>query len=289
MQSIALRRTRAFYDLTKPGITRMVLVTTAAGFYLATRGSVDFVLLINTLFGTALAASGTNALNQWAERELDSRMKRTASRPLPSGRLDSRDAFLFAWGISIVGIAYLSMYVNLVTAIVVAVSLSSYVFIYTPLKTKTWISTLIGAVPGALPILAGWAASGRPVTAAAWALFAIMFIWQMPHFYALAWIYREDYGRAGFQMLTVVDATGARAARHSLLFTAVLIPVSALPTVFGVAGNIYLVGALVMGIAFLFLTTRMLRHPSERVAWRIFTGSIVYLPLLLALMALDKP
>ncbi|HUP88531.1 MAG TPA: heme o synthase [Longimicrobiales bacterium] len=289
MQSIALDRTRAFYDLTKPGITRMVLVTTAAGFYLATRGSVDFLLLINTLLGTALAASGTNALNQWAERDLDSRMKRTANRPLPSGRLDSRQAFLFAWGISMAGLAYLIAYVNLATAIVVAVSLSSYVFIYTPLKTKTWISTLIGAVPGALPILAGWTASGQPVTPAAWALFAIMFVWQMPHFYALAWIYREDYGRAGFQMLTVVDATGARAARHSLLFTAMLIPISVLPTVFGVAGNVYLVGAVLMGIAFLVLTTGMLRQPSERVAWRIFTGSIVYLPLLLALMVLDKP
>jgi protoheme IX farnesyltransferase len=215
MEAALSHRAKAFYDLTKPGITRMVLVTTAAGFYLATKGAVDFLLLFNTLVGTAFAASGTNALNQWVERHADANMKRTAQRPLPSGRLASRDAALFAWGISIAGMAYLAIYVNLLTALVVAVSLSSYVFVYTPLKRKTWFSTVIGAVPGALPIFAGWTASGQPVTLGAWALFAIMFAWQIPHFYALAWIYREDYGRAGFRMLTVVDGTGARAARHS--------------------------------------------------------------------------
>jgi len=278
----------AYYELTKPGITRLVLVTTAAGFYLASRGAVDWLLLLNTIFGTALVASGTNALNQWAEREPDALMRRTANRPLPSGKLDSRSAFIFAWLIAILGIAYLAALVNVATAVVVAISLSSYVFIYTPLKRKTWVSTLIGAVPGALPILAGWTASGRPLTAGAWALFAIMFAWQMPHFYALAWIYREDYGRAGFRMLTVVDGTGARAARHSLIFTAALIPISVLPTLFGVAGDIYLVGAVALGLAFLTLTTGMLRKPNERIAWRIFTGSIIYLPILLLLMVVDK-
>jgi protoheme IX farnesyltransferase len=178
--------------------------------------------------------------------------------------------------------------VNLATAIVVAVSLSSYVFIYTPLKRKTWVSTLVGAIPGALPILAGWTASGQPLSAGAWALFAIMFAWQMPHFYALAWIYREDYGRAGFRMLTVVDGTGARAARHTLMFTAALIPISLLPTMLGIAGDIYLFGALALGFGFLVLTTGMLRKPNERIAWRIFTGSIICLPILLLLMVVDK-
>lgn len=288
MQSIVLERSRAFYDLTKPGITRLVLVTTAAGFYLATRGAVDFVLLLHTLLGTALAASGTNALNQWAERDADRHMRRTANRPLPSGRLASMDALLFAWGISIAGMVYLWAYVNLATALVVAISLSSYVFVYTPLKRKTWVSTLIGAVPGALPILAGWTASGQALTPAAWALFGIMFIWQMPHFYALAWIYREDYGRAGFRMLTVVDKTGTRAARHTLLFALALIPISVLPVLFGLAGRVYLFGAIALGVGFLALTTGMMRKPTERVAWRIFTGSIVYLPLLLLLMVFDK-
>lgn len=288
MQTIALDKTRAFYDLTKPGITRLVLVTTAAGFYLASRGAVDLLLLLRTLLGTALVASGTNALNQWAEREQDSQMKRTANRPLPSGRITSRDAFLFAWAISIAGMVYLTFYVNLATAIVVALSLSSYVFIYTPLKRKTWTATLIGAVPGALPILAGWTASGQPIDAAAWTLFAIMFLWQMPHFYALAWIYREDYGRAGFQMLTVVDGTGTRAARHSLLFTAALIPISMLPSFLGIAGKVYLIGAALLGLGFLLMTTGMLRRPTEKMAWRIFSASIVYLPLLLLLMVFDK-
>ena len=288
MRSDNPTRARAFYDLTKPGITRLVLVTTAAGYYLASRGSMDLVLLLHTLFGTALAASGTNALNQWVERTQDAQMRRTANRPLPSGRLGSTEAAIFAWAISLVGIAYLSVMVNITTAAVVALSLSSYVFVYTPLKRKTWTSTLIGAVPGALPILAGWTAAGQPVTPAAWALFAIMFVWQMPHFYALAWIYREDYGRAGFQMLTVVDGTGLRAARHSLYFTALLIPISVLPTLLGVAGSYYLAGAVMLGVAFLALTTGMLRQPSERTAWRIFTGSIVYLPVLLFLMVIDK-
>lgn len=288
MQSIALDRPRAFFELTKPGITRMVLVTTAAGFYLASLGAFDFGLLLHTLLGTALAASGTNALNQWVEREADRHMNRTASRPLPSGRLGSQEAFAFAWAISLIGVAYLAVLVNVLTAAVVALSLSSYVFVYTPLKKKTWFSTVIGAVPGALPILAGWTATGRPISAGAWALFAIMFVWQMPHFYALAWIYREDYGRAGFQMLTVVDSTGRRAGRHTFLFAAALIPISILPTVFGVAGYIYFAGALALGTAFLVLASGMLNKPNERIAWRVFTGSIIYLPALLLLMVADK-
>jgi heme o synthase len=288
MYPIALSRTSAFFELTKPGITRMVLVTTAAGFYLASRGTFDFVLFLNTLLGTALAASGTNALNQWVERDADRHMNRTSSRPLPSGRLSSMEAVAFAWAISIVGMAYLAVFVNITTAVVVALSLSSYVFVYTPLKKKTWFSTVIGAVPGALPILAGWTATGRPISAGAWALFAIMFVWQMPHFYALAWIYREDYGRAGFQMLTVVDKTGRRAGRHTLLFAAALIPISVLPTVFGVAGYIYFAGALALGIAFLIVASGMLSKPNEKIAWRVFTGSIIYLPTLLLLMVADK-
>lgn len=284
----ATDRLSAYFELTKPGITRMVLVTTAAGFYLAARGAIDWLLLINTLIGTAFAASGTNALNQWAERDLDKRMKRTSIRPLPSGRISSRSAFLFAWGISIFGMVYISALVNMLTAVIVAISLTSYVFVYTPLKRTTWLSTMIGTVPGALPILAGWAATGQPLTAGAWALFGIMCVWQMPHFYALAWIYREDYGAAGFPMLTVVDSTGKRAALHTLLFAAVLIPLSLLPTYFGVTGNIYLVGAIAIGTVFLALTTSMMRVPNERGAWRIFTGSIIYLPVLLLLMVVDK-
>lgn len=284
-----LSKAPAYYELTKPGITRLVLVTTAAGFYLAGGAALDLLLLFNTLLATALVASGTNALNQWVERDADSHMRRTEGRPLPSGRLCSREAFIFAWLISIAGLAYLAAFVNILTAVVVGFTLSSYVFIYTPLKKKTWLSTLIGAVPGALPIIAGWTATGRPLNAAAWALFGIMFVWQMPHFFALAWIYREDYRRAGFQMLTVVDGTGSRAAMQTLLFAAVLIPISMLPTSLGLTGNFYLAGAVILGAAFLALTVVMQRGgPNEKMAWRVFTGSIIYLPILLLLMVFDK-
>ncbi|HEY0306401.1 MAG TPA: protoheme IX farnesyltransferase, partial [Longimicrobiales bacterium] len=178
--SIPLSRASAFYELTKPGITRLVLVTTAAGFYLAGGSSSSLLTFVNALIATAMVASGTNALNQWFERDADAHMRRTSKRPLPSGRVSSREAMLFAWGISLVGLVYLALFVNMLTAFVVAFTLSSYVFVYTPLKRKTWVSTLIGAVPGALPIIAGWTATGQPLNAAAWALFGIMFLWQMP-------------------------------------------------------------------------------------------------------------
>lgn len=279
----------AFYELTKPGIVRLVLVTTAAGFYLAGGASQNLLLMINALVATALVAGGTNALNQWVERDSDANMRRTAQRPLPSGRLTSQEAFIFAWAISLIGLVYLAVFVNMLTTFVVGFTLSSYVFIYTPLKRKTWVSTVIGAVPGALPILAGWTATGRPLNASAWTLFAIMFVWQMPHFFALAWIYREDYRRAGFQMLTVVDSTGARAAWQAVVYAAILIPISLLPTLFGLAGMIYLVGALILGLGFVVPTVLMLvRGPSEKIAWRTFFASIIYLPLLLFLMVIDK-
>jgi heme o synthase len=280
-------RVRAFWELTKPGITRLVLVTTAAGFYLATR-SFDFVLLLNTLLGTALAASGTNALNQYAERDIDARMQRTARRPLPSGRLFPGEALFFSAGIALTGIVYLLAFVNALTAGLVALSLVSYVFVYTPLKRVTWTSTLIGAVPGALPILAGWTASGRPINAMAIVLFLIMFVWQMPHFFALAWIYREDYARAGFRMLTVVDPSGRRAARQAVGYTVALIGLSfALPFIDGVS-TAYLLGAGLLGTVFLALGLIQLFALSERGAWRLFFGSVLYLPLLLLLMVVDK-
>ncbi len=279
----------AYYELTKPGITRLVLVATAAGFYLAGGISSGLLLMLHALVATTLVASGTNALNQWFERDVDAHMRRTRIRPLPSGRLSSREAFLFAWGISIVGLLYLALFVNTLTAFVVGFTLGSYVFVYTPLKRKTWWSTLIGAVPGALPIVAGWTAAGKPLDATAWALFAIMFLWQLPHFLALAFIYREDYRKAGLQMLTVVDESGNRAAWQAMLYTAALLPVSLLPTAFGLTGMIYLVGALILGVAFLLPTILMIvRGPNEQFAWRTFGASIAYLPLLLILMVIDK-
>jgi protoheme IX farnesyltransferase len=284
----ASNRLRAYVELTKPGITRLVLVTTAAGFYLATRGAIDFQLLLNTLIGTGLAASGCNALNQYVERAEDARMNRTSGRPLPSGRLTPGEALTCACGLSVVGTLYLLLLVNLTTALVVLLSLTSYIFVYTPLKQRTPLSTIIGAVPGALPIVAGWTATGARIDAVALALFGILFLWQMPHFFALAWIYREDYRRGGFKMLSVLDPLGRRTGRQILAYSVLLIPVTMLPTRLGLTGHWYLAGALVLGVAFLALSLGMVVGRNERRAWRLFMGSVLYLPALLILMVFDK-
>jgi heme o synthase len=282
-----IQQFRAYWELTKPGITRLVVVTAAAGFYLASR-SFDWLLFLNSMFGIGLVAAGTNALNQWAERDADARMNRTVHRPLPSGRLSSMQALGFSGGIAVVGLAYLLAFVNLTTTVLVAASLLSYIFVYTPLKRRTWVATIIGAVPGALPILAGWTASGGAIDARALVLFLILFVWQMPHFYALAWLYREDYRRGGFQMLTVVDPTGRRAARQAVLYALALIGLSVLPTTLGLTGQAYLLGAVALGSAFLVLGLGQLKTRSEARARRLFLGSVVYLPLLLVLMVIDR-
>jgi protoheme IX farnesyltransferase len=281
-------RLGAFIEITKPGITRLVLVTTAAGFYLAGRGSFDLVLFLNTLIGVALAASGAGALNQYVERDADARMRRTAKRPLPSGRLTEGEALGFAVGLSVAGLAWLLLLVDPLTTALVGASLLSYIALYTPLKKRTWLNTVVGAVPGALPILAGWTAGGGGLDARGIALFAILFVWQMPHFFALAWIYREDYVRGGFRMLTAADPAGARTARQIVMYTALLLPVSLLPTVFGVAGRFYLIGAVALGAMFFALGAALVARRTERRAWRLFMGSVVYLPVLLILRVLDK-
>jgi protoheme IX farnesyltransferase len=263
------------------------VVTAAAGFYLASNG-IDWWLLLHALIGTALAASGTNALNQWAERDADARMRRTAWRPLPSGRLSSAEALIFSAGIAAIGLVYLLVFVNVLTTAIVALSLASYVFVYTPLKRVTWTSTIIGAVPGALPILAGWTATGQPVDLTAVLLFLILFAWQMPHFFALAWIFREDYARAGFRMLTVVDPTGRRAATQAVGYTVVLLAFSLLLVPVQPASPLYFAGAALLGGAFLMLGLIQLSARTDRRARRLFLGSVVYLPMLLALLAVDK-
>lgn len=281
-------RLGAFVEITKPGITRLVLVTTAAGFYLASRGSFDLIAFLNTLIGVALAASGAGALNQYVERDADALMRRTSQRPLPSGRLAEGEALWFALGLSGVGLAWLLLLVDPLTTALVAGSLISYIAVYTPLKKRTWLSTVVGAVPGALPILAGWTAGGGGLNARGLALFAILFVWQMPHFFALAWIYREDYMRGGFRMLTAGDPAGARTARQIVMYTAVLVPVSLLPTLFGVAGRFYLIGAMALGAMFFTLGVALVAQRTNRRAWRLFFGSVFYLPVLLILMVLDK-
>lgn len=275
-------------SLTKPGITRLVLFTTAAGFLLAGGRSSDLLLLLHTLVGAGFAAAGANALNMWWERDTDRWMHRTAARPLPAGRLSASAALVFALAISAFGLAYLALLVNLAAVVLVAASLLSYVLVYTPLKRRTHHATLIGATPGALPILAGWVATGARIDAAAVALFAVVFLWQMPHFYALAWVYRDDYGRGGLRMLSVVDPVGTRIGLESTLYSVALLGASVVPVAAGLLGWVYGIGAAVLGLGMVLLSARLWRVRDDRRAWRLFFASIIYLPVLLALMLLDR-
>jgi len=281
----------ALLELTKPRITQFVLLTAAAGFYVAATaggGTVDLALFAHALVGTALVAAGTNAFNQLRERDVDGRMERTRGRPLPSGRVTPRAAAWFASSIAGVGLAYLAALVNPLTAGLAALTLISYVVLYTPLKRRTSLNTLVGAVPGALPIVGGWTAAGGSLDAAAAALFWILFLWQLPHFLALAWIYREDYRRGGLVMLSRDDPDGRRTARLVLLYALALVPVSLMPRQLGLAGNLYFVGAFVLGLAYAGAGAAMTLGPTGARAWRVFVASIVYLPALLALLVLDR-
>ena len=276
-----------FVELTKPGITRMVAVTTAAGFAL-TPGPFDPVRFIHALIGTALVAAGAGALNQHFERRVDARMTRTRERPLAAGRVRPGPALAFGLLLGIAGTAYLSVFTTLLAAALALASLASYWLVYTPLKPRTSISTLIGGIPGALPVLIGWAAAGDPLTPAAWALFGILFFWQIPHFLALAWIYRDDYRRGGLAMLSVDDTSGDSTSRQAVVYALALLPVSLLPTAYGLGGVGYFVAALALGLLFLGLAVALLRTRDLRSARRLFLGSLLYLPAILAALVLDR-
>ena len=273
-----------YWELTKPGITRLVVLTAAAGFLLGARGAVDAALLAHALLGTALVAAGTNALNQWWERDADARMNRTRRRPLPAGQLRPDDALAFATTISIAGILWLAAFVNTLTTALAALSLASYVFAYTPLKRRTPLALFVGAVPGALPILGGWTAAGAGLTLPGWVLFGILFLWQLPHFLALGWLYRDDYLQGGFAMLSRADPDGRQTARQALLFAAALVVVSLLPARVGLAGTPYVVAAAALGLALLGWSAEMARHPSPARARLLFVASVLYLPALLILL-----
>jgi protoheme IX farnesyltransferase len=279
--------------LAKPRIVMLVLVTMAAGYAMApVLGVVSpaaWVLgLFHALIGTALVAGGTNALNQVLERDVDALMARTARRPLPSARLEVREATVFAWLIGASGVAYLAVLVNAVTAVLAALTLASYVFVYTPLKRRTPLSTLIGAVPGALPIVGGWTAAGGTLDTRASILFAILFLWQLPHFLALSWIYRDDYARAGLQMLSVGDADGRMTFRQAALHAAALVPISLAPAVVGMGGPVYFIGAAILSGGYFWASVAAARRPSRDGARRLFTASLIYLPSVLALMIADR-
>jgi len=277
-----------YLELTKPRVTLMVVITMAFGFYLGSRGAMDWVMLMHALIGTTLVAGGTSALNQYWERDLDAKMQRTKNRPLPTGRLQPREALIFGIIISCAGTVHLLVMVNGLTALLAAATLVSYVFLYTPLKQKNSLSTIVGAVPGALPPLGGWTAARNDLSIEGWILFAILFIWQLPHFLAIAWIYREDYLRGGFPMLTVVDPEGDSASRQIISNCLALLPVSLLPTIVGMAGRFYFIGALALSLFFLGCGIAVMRHRSNTTVRRLLRASLLYLPILLALMALDK-
>ena len=276
-----------YWELTKPNIVALILVTVAAGFYLGTSGSVDLPLLFHTLAGSAMVAAGSNALNQVLERRIDARMHRTRNRPLPAGRLPVSWATTFAWCFGVFGVAYLAVFTKPVVAVLAAATLASYVFVYTPLKRKTSLCTLVGAVPGALPIMGGWAAATGAVNLEAWVLFTLLYLWQLPHFLALAWICRDDYERAGLRMLSVTSGDEAT-FRQALLYSVALLPVSLMPTVLGTTGPIYFFGALACSLWLIWATAAAARSRTKPSARRLFLVTVVYLPLVLLLMMVDK-
>jgi protoheme IX farnesyltransferase len=277
-----------YADLFKARLTLLVLVTTLVGFYVGCRGPLDGLVLLHTLLGTALVAAGGSALNQLFEREYDARMRRTCQRPLPSGRLQPRTVLTIGVALAGLGLIYLAQAVNLTTSLLGAITFVTYVFVYTPLKRLTWLNTAVGAIPGALPPVIGWAAARGEITFEGTALFAIQALWQVPHFLAIAWIYRDEYAKAGFKMLPLLDPSGRRTGRQALLHALTLLPVSLGPFFFHVAGPVYLAGALVLGLAFAWFAAQFARRLTLSRARQLFYASILYLPLLLAVMMLDK-
>ena len=277
-----------FCDLVKARLTALVLITTLVGFYAGSSSPVNYWKMLHALLGTALLACGASALNQLLERKLDARMRRTEDRPLPSGRLTPDTVLMIGVGLSIVGLLDLTLFVNKLTGALGAATLASYLFIYTPLKRITTLNTLVGAIPGALPPLMGWTSATGEISAAGWSLFAILFLWQLPHFMAIAWLYREDYARAGFKMLPIIDPDGRKTAAQAVCHALGLIPVSFFPSLLGITGVVYFAAALLLGAAFLFFAIQFSRHLTAERARHLFVASIVYLPVLLGILVLDK-
>jgi len=281
-------RVAAYVELTKPRITFLIVLTAAAGFALASSARIDYIGMLRAMLGIALLSSGIATINQYMERDLDALMRRTVNRPLPSGKLLPWEALAF--GVSLIGLAelYLAVLVNPLTALIGLTVIAGYLFAYTPLKTRTSLSTMVGAFPGAVPPLIGWAAARGTIGLEAWVLFAILFLWQFPHFLAIAWMYREDYSRAGILMLPVVEPDGRVTAQQIVVYTILLVPVSLLPTALGISGKVYLYGAIVLGLLFLYSSVRAAFSKSRQEARRLLLASVIYLPLLFILMVLNR-
>jgi protoheme IX farnesyltransferase len=288
--TVAGRRNRLgdLIRLTKPRITLMVLVSSAAAYYVASGGRPDPLAMLAALLGIGLVAGGTSALNQLIERDIDARMERTRGRPLPTGRVTPPAAAAFSLTISLGGVAFLAFVVNPLTALLAAIALASYVLVYTPLKRVSSLSTLVGAVPGALPIMGGWTAATGELSAGAWALFGILFFWQLPHFLALAWLFREDYRRGGLRMLGVVDPSGRQTTNQAVLYALALVPTSLLPVVLGLSGPAYAFVALGLSVAYVASAVRFWLRTDSPTARALFRTSLLYLPLLLLLLSFDR-
>ena len=274
---------RDYYTLTKPEVNLLILMTTSAGYYLASRGNFRVAGLVNTLVGTLLVASGTATLNQWMERVWDGQMRRTANRPLPSGRLNAREALLFGILLSVAGGLYLAVAVNGLSALLAISTLLSYLLVYTPLKRKTALCTLLGAFPGAMPTLIGWAGASAHIDRQAWFLFAILFLWQFPHFLAIALMYRDDYDRAGYRMLPQFDRDSRFTRAEIVCFTLILIVTTMLPVV-GRGGPVYLTAMALAGAFLLYHVAKLARSTSKLLARRVVFASVIYLPLILGIM-----
>lgn len=281
-------RIAAFVELTKPRIAVLLVLTSAAGFYLGSVGTFDYVLFAKAMISITLLAFGVATLNQYWERDIDPLMKRTATRPIPTGRVTPTEALVFGILQCVVAELYLLLLVNPLTAFLGMIVIVGYVLVYTPLKTRTTVSTAIGAIPGALPPLLGWTAAADNITLGAWALFAMQFLWQFPHFMAIAWMYREEYAKAGILMLPVVEPSGRLTMRQIVMFTIMLVPASLAPFFFGISGPVFLTAAIILGILFLISSIQAARSKTNEQAKRLLLASVVYLPLLFIFMVADK-
>ncbi len=288
VDAIPAGKSWAYVALTKPDVTFLVVITTVSGFYLGSSGPMNWLALMHTLCGTLLVAGGTAALNQYVERDMDAVMRRTASRPLPSGQLQPREVLIFGFGTIVLGASWLAMTVNALASLVALATCILYLWVYTPLKTRTTLATAVGAIPGALPPLIGWAAAHGSLSLGGWVLFAILFFWQFPHFMAIAWMYREDYARAGIRMLPVVDPRGDATFRQIVCTSTILVWVSALPSLLGMTGKSYFFGALVLGMILLQVGLWANRSRTNLRAKWLMHATVAHIPLLLLWMVVDK-
>ncbi|REJ78417.1 MAG: protoheme IX farnesyltransferase [Acidobacteria bacterium] len=283
----AKARMSSYFELTKPRIAFMLVLTSAAGFYLGTNGAFNWLLFLNAMAAITLLAFGVATLNQYIERAIDGLMDRTAGRPLPAKKISPVEALVFGSVLCVAAELYLLFAVNALTAILGLSVIVGYVFVYTPLKTRTTLSTAIGAIPGAMPPLMGWTAAANEITLGAWILFVLLYLWQFPHFLAIAWLYREEYSKAGIKMLPAVERSGRVTVTQIVIFTLLMLPISIGPFFVGVSGWIFLAGASLLGVWFLWASLKMARQPDKKSARRLLLTSVLYLPLMFALMVFN--